>query len=112
MSIINLETELPFSSVGALVFQSIFSNGTEIPSFDSYSSMYFRKEDFSDRFDSHINPDNFLYEHDIDCKYYDFDDNLTKALEHKNDLTLSIISLNICSVPKHLEEFKLDFSVE
>ena len=53
----------------------------------------------------------FFYANDMDCKYHDFDENLTKALEHKNDLTLSIISLNICSVPKHLEEFKLDFGV-
>ena len=43
-----------------LILQSIFSNGMELPTFDSYRSMYLRKEDFSDRFDSHIDPDNFF----------------------------------------------------
>ena len=106
----NLTIELPFAALTDLDLIDASPVGVEVPTYDSYSSMYFLSEDHADKFDSDINPANICQNLSVLCKYYDFDENLLKAMARRNYGSLTIVSFNICSVAKHLDEFVGDFN--
>ena len=103
-----MATDLPFSTISdeTLLNEIIYSHNYALP-FSMYESVYFKRNNYADKYDADVNPDHIYQGTEIECRYFNIDEELIN-LTGKNDC-ISIMSLNICSLPKHHDEFFTDF---
>ena len=80
----NLTIELPFAALTDLDLIDASPVGVEVPTYDSYSSMYLLSEDHADKFYSDINPANICQNLSVLCKYSDLNENLLNAMVRRN----------------------------
>jgi exonuclease III len=93
-------------------FRSLYET-REVLSFEAYCKLYFNPFEPTDNFNEDFNPD-LVYESALQhnakaCDYYDLSD--VKKIDSKCDGEFLLLSLNICSISKHLEEFTMDFGM-
>ena len=102
-----MESDLPFFSISNEdLIDEVSSLPSQILPFSVYESVYFSNNDHADRFDMNVNPERLTLCEDVECKYYDVDNQLLR-LTNLN-YNLSMLSLNIRSVPKYHEGFFSD----
>ena len=85
-----METDVPFSTIAdkTLLNEIIYCPNHALP-FSMFESVHFKRNNYADKYESDVNPDHISQ---------------GTNLKGKKDC-LSIMSLNICSLPKHHDEY-------
>ena len=94
---------LPFYYLSDAEFE-LFLNQNDV-CYD-FKNKYFDAEISSDKYDHNYNPELFTSNMKVDSNYYEIDE---VSLPNNREEILSLVSLNIRSVPKNYDEFFMDF---
>ena len=108
---VNFSNVLPFSLVYDDELVDLFAS--EIVAVD-YGSLHFNPCELFDKYSIDLNPglqlnSGILHKRQL-CSYYDVDQYI-QMISANAKCRLSLVSLNIRSIPKNLEEFILEFEV-
>ena len=104
----SVEGILPFNDLVNSELNELITN--VVPPISNYENIYFSPAQLDER-DSELSPERILLTnaHDFSSNYFDFDQHLLQNLGRNDEQSISLVSLNISSVPKHLDKFVADF---
>ena len=104
----SVEGILPFNDLVNYELIELITN--VVPPISNYENIYFSPAQLDDQ-DSELSPERILLTnaHDFSSNYFDFDQHLLQNLGRKDEQSISLLSINISSVPKHVDEFVADF---
>ena len=102
-----METDLPSStfSDGTLLNRILNSTNFAVP-FSMFESVYFKRNNYADKYDADVNPDHISQGTEIECRYFNFHEELLNLTGNKE--CLSLVSLNIRSSLRHQNAFFTD----
>ena len=108
---VNLINALPFSVISDDELVEVFAYDTVAAGYDH---LYFNPYELFDKHSINVNPDShlngdILYKRQL-CNYYDVSQYMELCSSYVQ-CGVSVIALNIRSIPKNLEEFLLEFDV-
>ena len=104
----SVEGILPFNDLVNSELNELITN--VVPPISNYENIYFSPVQLDER-DSELSPERILLTnaHDFSSNYFDFDQHLLQNLGRSDEQSISLISINIKSVPRHLDKFVAEF---